>query len=133
MRDNRAIDIPCYHPGYTLVEKLQTIATKFRRERETGKPNPNFMRQYYDVFCLLGDAGVKAFIGTPAYHAHKAERFPKADLDIPMTENEAFLLSDTDLRSAYIERYSRTSALYYRGQPDFEKVIGRIHEFIALL
>ena len=28
--DNRAVDIACYHPGYTFVEKLQTIATKFR-------------------------------------------------------------------------------------------------------
>jgi hypothetical protein len=31
--DNRAIDIACYHPGYTFVEKLQTIATKFRQEQ----------------------------------------------------------------------------------------------------
>ena len=31
--DNRAADIICYHPGYTLVEKLQTIATKFRNEQ----------------------------------------------------------------------------------------------------
>ena len=28
--DNRAVDIACYHPGYTFVEKLQTIATKYR-------------------------------------------------------------------------------------------------------
>ncbi len=28
--DNRAFDIICYNPGYTFVEKLQTIATKFR-------------------------------------------------------------------------------------------------------
>lgn len=27
--DNRAVAITCYHTGYTFVEKLQTIATKF--------------------------------------------------------------------------------------------------------
>jgi hypothetical protein len=31
--ENRAIDIAYYHPGYTFVEKLQTIATKFRKYR----------------------------------------------------------------------------------------------------
>ncbi len=29
--DNRAIDVACYHLGYTFVEKLQTISTKFRK------------------------------------------------------------------------------------------------------
>ena len=28
--DNRSKGIPCYHRGYTLVEKLQTVSTKFR-------------------------------------------------------------------------------------------------------
>ena len=31
--DNRAVDVPCYHPGYTLVEKLQTVSTKFRQQQ----------------------------------------------------------------------------------------------------
>ena len=45
--DNRATDIICYHPGYTLVEKLQTIATKFRNEQTKGTTGVNYMRQYY--------------------------------------------------------------------------------------
>lgn len=28
--DNRALDVPCYAPTYTFVEKLQTISTKYR-------------------------------------------------------------------------------------------------------
>lgn len=32
VKDNRAIEIACYDQGYTFVEKLQTIATKFRQE-----------------------------------------------------------------------------------------------------
>src|SRR5690606_4818956 len=51
--DNRAFDVSCYHPGYTFVEKIQTIATKFRQEKEGGVQRPNYMRQYYDMYCLL--------------------------------------------------------------------------------
>lgn len=68
--DNRALQIACYHPGYTFVEKLQTIATKFRQEREDNKTYPNLMRQYYDVYCLLANPQVQAFIGTEEYNTH---------------------------------------------------------------
>lgn len=51
--DSTAVDIDCYHPGYTFVEKLQTIATKFWQKQSEQKERPNYMRQYYDVACLL--------------------------------------------------------------------------------
>ena len=51
--DNRAIDVACYHPGYTFVEKLQTVSTKFRKQQEDGDFPANFMRHYYDIFRLL--------------------------------------------------------------------------------
>jgi hypothetical protein len=34
--DNRALKVSCYHPGYTVVEKLQTISTKYRQQQESG-------------------------------------------------------------------------------------------------
>ncbi len=49
--DNRALQIRCYHPGYTFVEKLQAIVTKYRRHQDSSDEFPlNFMRHYYDVF-----------------------------------------------------------------------------------
>lgn len=51
--DNRAKGVLCYHPGYTLVEKLHTISKKYRKQREEGSFPANFMRHYYDVYCLL--------------------------------------------------------------------------------
>jgi hypothetical protein len=131
--DNRATNINCYHPGYTFVEKLQTIATKYRKERDTGKPNPNFMRQYYDLYCLLEHPLVLDFIGTQDYEQHKQKRFPKTDRDIPIAENEAFLLSDPDIRKTFTERYSATSKLYYKGQPHFDEVLGPIHKYLDRL
>lgn len=50
--NNRAMGIPCYHSGYTFVEKLQTIATKFRQEQTNGIERPNLMRQTV-LRCLL--------------------------------------------------------------------------------
>jgi Nucleotidyl transferase AbiEii toxin, Type IV TA system len=131
--DNRAIDIVCYDRGYTFVEKLQTIATKFRKEQSGEQERPNFMRQYYDVYCLLGDDAVQQFIGTPEYLAHKQKRFPAADRAIPIRENEAFLLNDATVKADFIKRYKETAALYYNGQLDFETLLDRIKSTIERL
>jgi len=42
--DNIALNVLCYLPGYTLVEKIQTIVNKYRKETQGGQP-VNFMRQ----------------------------------------------------------------------------------------
>lgn len=133
MIDNRAIDIKCYHAGYTFVEKLQTIATKFRKEQAEQQGQQNFMRQYYDVYCLLNNEEVQKFIGSAEYHNHKAIRFPKADLEIPISKNEAFLLSSKELRASFNKRYQETAALYYKGQPSFEEILHRIGQHIDKL
>lgn len=128
--DNRAVEVKCYHPGYTFVEKLQTIVTKYRREQETGKENPNLMRQYYDVFSLLAHPLVNDFIGTKAYHAHKTARFTGKDKETVLQTCEALLLSNSDQRKRFTERYEVTRALYYQGQPPFELLLDRIHEHL---
>jgi len=131
--DNRAVDIACYHPGYTLVEKLQTIITKFRREQETDTVYPNLMRQYYDVYNLLGVEMVQNFTDTPEYRRHKEERFPNKDKEIPISENEALLLSDPERREQFKKRYEATRHLYYKGQPPFEELLARIKDFLPRL
>jgi hypothetical protein len=128
--DNRALDSICYHPGYTLVEKLQTIATKFRNEQGKGVKGVNFMRQYYDVYCLLGSPEVIEFIGSEEYLAHKQKRFPTVDFEISISKNEAFLLSSPEIRADFTARYKTTAALYYQGQPPFDELIERIAKHI---
>jgi len=131
--DNRAIDITCYHPGYTFVEKLQTIATKFRQEQSDGIERPNLMRQYYDVYCMLGNEEVLTFIDTPEYKTHKVDRFPTVDLQLPLAENEAFLLNDENLRTRFKKRYKNTASLYYKGQPDFDELFAKLKGFLNRL
>lgn len=123
--DNRALGVACYHPGHTLVEKLQAISTKFRQQQGTDAFPPNFMRHYYDVYSLLRAKTVQDFIGTPAYLAHKAKRFAKADNPV-IAQNEAFALSDPDARAKLQRAYVASNALYYRGQPAFEDILAEI-------
>jgi hypothetical protein len=91
------------------------------------------MRQYYDLYCLLESPLVQEFIGSQAYQDHKQKRFPQADFAIPIQENEAFLLSNPDIRQAFEKRYQSTSALYYKGQPPFEDILSRLKTFLAKL
>ncbi|RTY81057.1 nucleotidyl transferase AbiEii/AbiGii toxin family protein [Flavobacterium sp. ZB4P23] len=131
--DNRAVDIACYHIGYTFVEKLQTIATKFRQEQEDKIERQNLMRQYYDVYSLLQDNTVKSFIGTKEYQKHKEARFPPKDYEIPIADNEAFLLKNLELRERFIKRYKKTEKLYYKGQPDFDELLVEIGKWVEKL
>lgn len=89
------------------------ILRKFRNKDNPGaSDDKNFMRQYYDVYCLLGNADIQAFIGTPEYLAHKAARIKGADNQIPLHEHPALVLSDTDIRASFRKRYQSTSKLY---------------------
>lgn len=124
--DNRAIDIKCYNPEYTFVEKLQAIIRKFAQEQESKVINQNFLRQYYDVYELLGNQTVVDFIGTTEYEAHKVRRFNSKEMETPLSENAAFDFSDNVLLETFKERFQQTKALYYNGQPTFEEIIGRI-------
>jgi hypothetical protein len=91
------------------------------------------MRQYYDVYCLLSKKEVQDFIGTEAYRQHKAKRFPAVDRNIPVAQNQAFLLDDPAIRNDYRQRYERTAAIYYRGQPRFDELLARIKNYVNRL
>lgn len=130
--DNRALGILCYNPEFTFVEKLQTISTKFRKFRETGKMPPNFLRHYYDVYCLLEVDAVKAFIGTDRYEERKKQRFPTAD-EKRIAANPAFLFENPEELEKFEKEYKGTEALYYAGQPPLAEIATRIKEHIEQL
>jgi hypothetical protein len=130
--DNRAKGVACYDPRYTFVEKLQTISTKFRRQQEKGNSPVDFMRHYYDVHELLERPDIQAFIGTDAYKAHKAKRFPKAD-NQNIAQNQAFIISDQATRKLYERAYDDGSALYYGNKPTFEQILTKIGDWASRL
>jgi len=128
--DNRAVKIPCYNPEYTFVEKLQTVVNKYRQFREKGKLSLNFLRHYYDIHPLLDLDDVQKFIGTEPYLDHKRERFKSLDHDI---KNSGEFTLDETIRKQFEEEYIKTSALYYRGQIAFDKVLSRIQKDLERL
>ncbi len=64
------------------MEKLQAIVTKYRRHQDSSDEFPlNFMRHYYDIFCLLQNEQVQAFIGTAEYFEQKKPVKPEPIAD----------------------------------------------------
>jgi hypothetical protein len=125
MIDNRAKGVACYDPGYTFVEKLQTVSTKFRLQQASKEFPINFMRHYYDVYSLLRRPEVQAFIGTGDYRAHKTKRFRRDD-NPSIAQNQAFILADPETRTAYAKAFTESTALYYGDKPTFEQVLKEI-------
>lgn len=130
--DNRAKGVPCYDPGYTFVEKLQTVSTKFRKQQAESSDPVGFMRHYYDVYELLQRKEVQDFIGTEAYTAHKQARFRQGD-NHNIAANEAFILGVAKTRALYTDAYDRSSSLYYAGKPTFEQIQAEISNWIEKL
>ncbi len=130
--DNRAIQVLCYCPEYTFVEKLQAISTKFRLQQENKILPTNFLRHYYDIYKLLENKRVLNFIGTPAYLVHKERRFRINDIKI-IKYNPAFILSDPSTKKLYTNEFEKKSFLYFGKQPSFNEILDRISKYLNKL
>jgi hypothetical protein len=129
--DNRAIEILCYNPEYTFVEKVQAVVRKYGQFKGTGKVPTNFLRHYYDIQQLLDVEAVQKFIGTPEYLEHKKKRFKSLNLNV--AESGAFTIEDDKIRKQFEAEYSKTAPLYYRGQIPLAKILARIRQDLARL
>lgn len=126
--NNQADKIPCYHPGYTLVEKFQTVSTKYRKQQSMESFSENFMRHYYDIYYLLENEEVKSFIGTDEYYTHKNKRFRELD-EQDISKNEAFNFRKKTIFLEYLNQYNLSQSLYYRGKPEFTEILERIKKY----
>src|SRR6266567_6532764 len=129
--DNRALDIPCYSPEYTFVEKVQAVVRKYGQFKGTGKVPTNFLRHYYDIHQLLDVGAVQKFIGTAEYLEHKKKRFKSLDHDV--AKSGAFTLEDENVRKQFEAEYSKTAPLYYRGQIPLDKILTRVQQDLPRL
>jgi hypothetical protein len=132
--DNRALQVSCYDPRYTFVEKLQAVVTKYsfyKDQKKDGKLPVNFLRHYYDLYCLLELDEVKEFVGTSEYEDYKKERFRNYDTKIKSCDG--FTLKDANDREVFKLNYAKSSSLYYKGQVDFDKILLRFAEYLEIL
>jgi len=115
-----------------LVEKLQTISTKYRLQQNSKVMPINFLRHYYDIYQLLSQKRILDFMGSEAYLMHKEKRFRSAD-EKNISKNEAFLLPDNYTREIYAREFERKSAIYFGSQPSFKDILQRIKQNIHRL
>jgi len=111
---------------------MQAISTKYRQER-SGKGKPiNFLRHYYDLYELLEHQQVQEFIGTEDYKSWKKQRFRAGD-ELIISLNEAFILSDPEVRKSYSQEYMKLDKLFYDSYPSFDEILQRISKNIHKL
>ena len=127
IHDNRAKKIVCYKPEYTFVEKLDAVVRKYNQYQEAKTISKNFLRHYYDLYCLLNQPDVQSFIGTNNYQKYKKERLKK--LSDSVRNHEAFILSDSQERKILEREYLNQENLYYKGQIPFLKILDRIKDY----
>lgn len=131
--DNRAKKVKCYLPEYTFVEKLQTISTKYRKNKNNQVESPvNFIRHYYDLYMLLGSERVIQFIQTDTFREYKKEKFGQAD-DPDIRRNPAFLLADVGEMEQFSGLYNKKSEIYFGNHPPFQEIIDKIKSYADLL
>lgn len=120
--DNRALNVPCYLPGFTFVEKLHAINKKYSQQQAGKGFDANFMRHYYDLHKLLGLKEVLDFIRSEDYLAHKKSRFKDDGL------NQATLLNDVETYAEYEKRYNLSKTLYYKDKPSFAEIMAHLRK-----
>ena len=134
LTDNRAKKLACYDPRYTFVEKLQTIVSRYSSYKKgtNGTDLPgNFLRHYYDIYCLLGLEEVLKFIRTDEYRDYKKKHFRNHDTNIKNCAG--FSLPDAKERQAFMNKYRASSSLYYKGQISFDVILKRIEQYLHIL
>lgn len=119
---------------YTFVEKLQTIVSRYSSYKKGVKGTDlpgNFLRHYYDIYCLLGLEEVLEFIRTDEYRNYKKKHFRSHDTNIKNCAG--FSLPEAKERQAFMGNYLASSALYYKGQIPFNVILKRIEQYLPIL
>jgi predicted nucleotidyltransferase component of viral defense system len=130
--DNRALQVSCYLPEYTFVEKLQAVSTRYRLQQENQSMPVNFLRHYYDLYKLLETPRVLNFLGSKEYVDHKNKRFRSKD-ELDIAKNPAFTIPDPNVRRLYADEFKKKSAIYFGAQVSFGEILARINQYIVEL
>ena len=131
--DNRALKVKCYCPEYTFIEKLQTISTKYRKNKSEKIASPvNFIRHYYNLYMLLQNKRILDFINTEDYKTYKTQKFGQYD-EVDISNNPAFLLSEPSEINTFSKLYDKKSEIYFANQPKFREIIELIRDYSTRL
>jgi hypothetical protein len=104
-------------------------ATRWSKRCRPFPPNTAASRSAatYDVYSLLRQPAVQAFVGTPPYRQHKDDHFPQAD---NKNQHQRRLSTpDRKTRELYERAYEAGSALYYQGKPSFTEILAALDQW----
>lgn len=80
-------------------------------------------------FLLIRNEDILEFTKADKFEAYREKRFSLTDFEIPISNNPAFLLNNTDDFSTLRREYESEQALYYNGQPLFDDVVKTIRNW----
>jgi len=133
--DNRAVGVRCFVPEYTFVDKLQTVCRRYRqhRDRQSEFDRPRqFVRHYYDLYCLLNMERVKNFIGTPEYTSYLAEKISGLDKAV-FVSRKALTFPDQAEFLLYEREFVSLQSLLLSPGPTFVQVVTRLRDISPCL
>jgi len=82
--------------------------------------------------ALLKLERVQKFIGSKEYFEHKQRRFRSGD-NKDITQNEAFIISDSKMQNEFQVAFERSKGLYYKGQPTFVQILESFKSYLSKL
>jgi hypothetical protein len=140
-------EIPVLHPGRTLVEKLLLVHTAATDSVEDVSRLSDFRaaRHFYDIHCLLADAGSRRMLEDRPKFADvlaDAERVSREHFEaVTSRPHEGFAASPAfrgapALRAELERQYTQTMDIFYFGSdpyPPFDAVCERVENQRKLL
>ncbi len=144
--DLSPFEVAILHPGRTLIEKLLRINNFASNPtvQESVHGWPRIGRQFYDVWALLGDESVLAFLHDERTvtevlaSCYEVSRAFTPDLPVPdggFAASPAFDVDGPLTSRLRVEHDAAMDGLYYGSDmpPSFDEVLARIHANSALL
>lgn len=144
--DLEPFDVNILHPGRTLLEKLFRVSA-FVADPDSASEHgwPRIGRQFYDIFCLLGDGRVQALLSDEEVVSdivqsciEISESAYKQAVTVPLGgfANCPAFHPGHEFASRLRDEHERAMEdLYYGSEepPSFDAVMNRIQESAALL
>jgi len=138
--ETQSVTIPVLGPARTLFEKLMILHSATARSEERKRKTA---RHYYDIWCLLSSADVRAAAAglNAAVMAREVKiHSDKGNMSVPMRPKQGFALSP-----AFDAQRNQTAAKEHAGvvltrylwpnapRPSFEDCCAIVHEYAAIL
>lgn len=121
--DNRARSVPCVHPYYTLVEKLDAITKRYGRQRY----EPRIARHYEDVAHVINGLGELPPLPADWNEARIVEKVLQKRIDV---DHPSLLLDDPERRRELERTHREMQPMFWGSRLSLEECCDRIRSWL---